>query len=372
MHAESALSRAILGRLKLPAATMGTKIHMVEEKHVGDIGELGLIDVLAESLPSRVRFVSGLDLGIGDDAAVWQPSPGEKIVVTTDSLVEDIHFRRDWTDWENLGHKMLAVNVSDLAAMGAVPRLAVVTLGLRGDERVGDLLSLYRGIGALALRHDMAVAGGDIVRSPHGVVFHVTAIGETRDGRTLKRSGARAGDIIGVTGTLGASAAGLRLLALDDDDPRRRAATADLLFDAHLRPEPRVALGAVLLDQGATSAMDLSDGLVGDLPKILAASGVSGELDARRIPVAAAVRALFPEEWLNLALRGGEDYELLFTAPSDMWEGIELGAARSGGSVTAIGEIVPRRAGGSAMEIIDLDGSRKAIAPGAFDHFGVG
>ena len=263
--------------------------------------------------------------------------------MTTDSLVEDVHFRRDWTDWESLGHKSLAVNVSDLAAMGAIPKLAVISLGLDGDERVGDLQALYRGLGALARRHGMAIAGGDIVRSPLGLILHVTALGETRGRRVLTRSGANAGDLIGVTGTLGASAAGLRLLGLDAADPRRRAATADQLIEAHLRPEPRVALGAALLENGATSAMDLSDGLLGDLPKILAASGVSARLDEGAIPVAAAVRALFPDEWIELALRGGEDYELLFTAPRRAWDAIEDAARQAGGTVTAIGEIVAAR-----------------------------
>ena len=265
--------------------------------------------------------------------------------MTTDSLIEDVHFRRDWTDWESLGHKSLAVNVSDLAAMGAIPRLAVISLGLDGGERVGDLQAFYRGLGALARRHDMTIAGGDIVRSPRGFVLHVTALGETRGRRVLTRSGANAGDLIGVTGTLGASAAGLRLLGLAIDDPRRRAATADQLIEAHLRPEPRVALGAALLEHGATAAMDLSDGLLGDLPKILAASGVAARLDEGAIPVAAAVRALFPDEWVDLALRGGEDYELLFTAPRHAWDAIEAAARQTGGTVTAIGEIGARGSG---------------------------
>lgn len=340
-----------------------------DARRVRDIGEFGLIDILAQSLPAAAQAAAGLQVGIGDDAAVWRPSAGEDVVVTTDCLVEDVHFRRDWTDWKSLGHKMLAVNVSDLAAMGAVPRLAVVTLGLRGDELVSDLQDLYRGLGALARRHDMTVAGGDIVRSPHGLVFHITALGETRAGRVLTRSGAHPGDLIGVTGTLGASAAGLRLLGLESGDPRRGAATAGLLIDAHLRPEPRVALGAVLLGHGATAAMDLSDGLVGDLPKILAVSGVSARLDARRIPVAASVRALFPDEWIDLALRGGEDYELLFTAPADAWDGIAREAVGMGGAATVIGEIVIRHEGEAALEIVDLHGVRQIGAPGAFDHF---
>jgi thiamine-monophosphate kinase len=342
----------------------------VNEERVRDIGEFGLIERLGAILPPAVRASQGLRIGIGDDAAVWRPSADEDVVVTTDSLVEGIHFRRDWTDWQSLGHKILAVNVSDLAAMGAAPKLAVVTLGLRGDETVRDLEDLYRGLGELALRHGMAVAGGDIVRSPHELVFHVTALGQTNRRRVLTRSGARPGDVIGVTGTIGAAASGLRLLGLDSDDPRRSATTADVLIAAHLRPEPRVAIGAALLDHGATSAMDLSDGLAGDLPKILAASGVSALIDARRLPVAAAVRALFPADWLDLALRGGEDYELLFTAPPDAWDAIAREVTHLGGVATAIGEVVPRPAGESVVEIIDVDGAWRRLLPGAFDHFG--
>ncbi|MCA9880064.1 MAG: thiamine-phosphate kinase, partial [Thermomicrobiales bacterium] len=281
----------------------------MDERRVSDIGEFGLIALLAAALPPDVRQSEALQLGIGDDAAVWQPSPGATVVITTDSLVEEIHFRLDWTDWESLGHKALAVNISDLAAMGATPKLAVVTLGLRGSERVADLVALYAGMGDVAHRYGLVIAGGDIVRSPHGLALHITALGELLGGERLTRSGAQPGDIIAVTGTLGASAAGLQLLA--DADARRRAATADLLVQAHLRPEPRVALGQMLREQGATAAMDLSDGLLGDLPKILAASGVAAEIDLRDVPVAAAVRALFPEQWLTFATRGGEDYELL-------------------------------------------------------------
>jgi thiamine-monophosphate kinase len=341
----------------------------VAELRVRDVGEFGLISILEASLPENVRAASNLRLGIGDDAAVWQPEPGTTVVLTTDSLVEDIHFRLDWTDWESLGHKAIAVNVSDLAAMGAAPRLALVTLGLRGDERIEDLQALYRGIGELARRNDITVAGGDIVRSPRALTLHITAIGESPDGSFLTRSGARPGDVIGVTGTLGASAAGLQLLGMDRDDRRRTAATADLLIQAQLRPEPRVTLGGVLLEHGASAAMDLSDGLLGDLPKILAASAVSAEIDARRIPVAAAVRALFPRDWLDLALRGGEDYELLFTAPPSAWERIAQAANRAGGDVTSVGEIVPTATGDSMIELTDLDGMRRPVDPGAFDHF---
>jgi thiamine-monophosphate kinase len=345
---------------------------MTDDRRVRDVGEFGLIELLAASLPAEVRVATDLQLGIGDDAAVWQPTPGEHIVVTTDSLVESVHFRRDWTDWESLGHKALAVNVSDLAAMGAIPKLAVISLGLDGEERIGDIQALYRGLGGLARRFGMTIAGGDIVRSPRGLILHVTAIGETRGQRVLTRAGANAGDLIGVTGTLGASAAGLGLLGLAPDDARRRAATANQLIEAHLRPEPRVALGAALLMHGATSAMDLSDGLLGDLPKILGASGVSARLDEDAVPVAAAVRALFPDKWVDLALRGGEDYELLFTAPRTTWDAIDGAARKTGGTVTAIGEIIARGSGLANIELVDRDGTRRTASVGAFDHFGEG
>ncbi|MCC2626486.1 MAG: thiamine-monophosphate kinase [Thermomicrobiales bacterium] len=342
---------------------------MTDDRRVREVGEFGLIELLAEGLPAEVRAASDLQLGIGDDAAVWQPTPGELIVVTTDSLVESVHFRRDWTDWESLGHKALAVNVSDLAAMGAIPKLAVISLGLDGEERIGDLQALYSGLGGLARRLHMTIAGGDIVRSPRGLILHVTAIGETSGQRVLTRSGANSGDLIGVTGTLGASAAGLHLLGLETDDARRRAATANLLIEAHLRPEPRVALGAALLELGATSAMDLSDGLLGDLPKILAASGVGARLDEESIPVAAAVRALYPDEWVDLALRGGEDYELLFTAPRRAWDAIDRAAREAGGTVTAIGEVVERGPVPTNIELVGRDGARRTVVAGAYDHF---
>ncbi|HEU0113687.1 MAG TPA: thiamine-phosphate kinase, partial [Thermomicrobiales bacterium] len=304
------------------------------------LGEFGLIDALREALPPAVVAGPGVAVGIGDDCAIWTPPPGESVVVTTDSLVEAVHFRTDWTDPERLGHKALAVNLSDLASMGAKPRVAVVTLGLRGDEPAAALLAMYRGLGALAEGTGIVVAGGDIVRSPQSLTLHVTAIGETRGGRFLTRSDARPGDVIGVSGTIGAAAAGLALLLADANDARRQAATADVLLDAHLRPEPRLALGAALLADGATAAMDLSDGLLGDLPKMLAASGVAARLDAAALPVAAAVRALFPERWRELALRGGEDYELLFTAPAAAFARIATNADRLGVPVTAIGEIM--------------------------------
>lgn len=334
---------------------------------VRDIGEFGLIAALRAALPPEVVSGPALEIGIGDDCAVWRPPEGESIVVTADSLVEGVHFRLDWTDWERLGHKTLAVNLSDLAAMGAAPGIAVITLALTGRERVADLVSFYRGLGALAKQSGVLIAGGDIVAAPREISFHVTAMGSTRYRRVLRRSDAEIGDVIGVSGTLGASAAGYELLRAGASDPRRAASTGDLLIEAHLRPVPRLALGEILLREGAGAAMDLSDGLFGDLPKILSASGVSGQIDGRAIPVAAAVRALFPERLFELATRGGEDYELLFTAGPDAFTRIQNVAKAIGTTITSIGAVTDR--GAHLLTLTDGDDRPRPIESGAFDHF---
>jgi len=340
---------------------------------VRDIGEFGLITALRDALPPAAAGRSDVTLGIGDDAATWRPPDGSSVVISTDSLVEGIHFRLDagWSDWPSLGHKALAVNLSDLAAMGATPALATVSLGLRGDEDVADLEAAYRSLGDLAARSGCIVAGGDIVASPGAVLWHVTVLGIARDGRTLTRAGARPADVIVVSGTLGASAAGLALLGMGDADLRRRAVSADLLIEAHLRPEPRLALGQLLLVEGATAAMDLSDGLLGDLPKILAASGVSAEIDFDAIPVAAAVRALFPNDWLSFSTSGGEDYELLATLPPATADRIISSAAEIGSTLTRIGTVVRKGDETPSLRIRDLDGRATLVASGAFDHFRV-
>lgn len=339
---------------------------MMASDLVRDIGEFGLIARLQEALPDSVRVSERIDFGIGDDAAIWTPASGTSAVITTDTLVEKVHFRLDWTDWRSLGHKMLAVNLSDIAAMGASPVLATVTLALTGDERVSDLESLYRGAADLAAPHGLAIAGGDIVRTDGPIVLSVAMVGETR--YALRRSGARPGDRIVVSGTLGASAAGLRLL--QDPALRARATTADLLVGAHLRPNPRVALGQVFAAHAVSAAMDVSDGLLGDLPKILLASGVGGRLDASRLPVLPAVRALFADDWESLALRGGEDYELLATIPADAVEVLVEAAKGVGATVTDIGEVVSRGEDEPLLVVLDANGDSFEAAAGAFDHFG--
>lgn len=342
----------------------------MSDQTVRDVGEFGLIAALRDALPKTVREDASLRLPIGDDTALWEPKGGESLLVTTDTMVEGVHFNRAWTDWRTLGRKALAVNLSDIAAMGGNPRLAVVTLGLTGEERVEDLLELYRGIGERAATEKVLVGGGDIVRSPGGVSISVTLLGETRGGKALSRAGAQPEDMILVSGMLGASAAGLALLQLPEDDPRRMAMTAERLIQAHLDPQPRVNLGRVLLAMGATSAMDLSDGLFGDLPKILTASGVRGQLRPSRIPVPAAARSLFPKEAFDMATRGGEDYELLVTVPPDRVEAVELAAKQAGHTLSVIGKIFPPDADKPLLTLLSESWEERPVDLGAWDHFG--
>lgn len=340
----------------------------MREQNVRDIGEFGLIERLIAALPPEVRASEdGVRVAAGDDAAVLRTESGELQIVTTDALVEGIHFRLDWTDWYSLGHKSLAVNVSDIAAMGGTPTVAVVTLGIRGDERVSDLEAMYRGMGALAKRHGAVIVGGDIVRVHDARLISVTVMGAASEGHVLVRSGAAMGDAIGVTGTIGASAAGLRILEHPDRFEGRT--TADRLVQAHLRPEPRVDAGRLLVEHGANAAMDLSDGLGGDLPKILKASRVSAEIAIERLPVIAAARALFPDDWQSLAMSGGEDYELLFTIPDERWGALQRDAENRDITLTRVGTVLPAGER-SQLFVRHPDGEREEYPTGAFDHFG--
>jgi thiamine-monophosphate kinase len=337
-------------------------------ERVRDISEFELIGRLRDALPESVRSGNEVRVGIGDDAAVWLPPNGEAVLVTTDSLIDTVHFRTEWTSWHDLGWKSLAVNISDIAAMGGVPKLATVSLALTGNEPVGILVEMYRGMGAIAKREGVVLAGGDIVRAPHDFGIHVTLLGTTRHGRFLTRGNAQPGDIIAVTGTLGAAAAGLALLELPEGDPRRSASTAPLLIAAHTRPEPRVRAGRLALEHGVHAAMDLSDGLFGDLPKILSASGVSAEIDLAAIPVAASIRTLFPERWLDLATRSGEDYELLLTIPSRQFDELRATLENYGETVTAIG-VIEAPSDQPILRARMLDGDVVPVTAGAFDHF---
>jgi len=368
-----------------------------EPQIVAALGGFALIDRLAAALAEVGAAAAPDFLGIGDDAAIWTPTPGTRAVITTDSLIAGIHFRLDWTSWRDLGHKALAVNLSDVAAMGARPRLATISLALTGAEPVAGLFDLYRGLGALAAAHGVVVVGGDIVASPERLGLHLTVVGESwpdANGALLTRDRARPGDLLAVSGPLGRSAAGLEMLqswvvgrgsseenaqlpnqqapVLPHLSRDSRPTTHDFLT-AHHRPTPRIAYGRALVAAGGHVAMDLSDGLFGDLAKICARSGVGALIEEGALPVPDAVRAAFPAAWLRLATRGGEDYELLFAADGATIDRLRvLCAAHDLSAPTIIGVITAPPAAGPPILLRRMAGREEPVGGGAFDHFGGG
>jgi thiamine-monophosphate kinase len=280
------------------------------------LSELAIIERITARNPVR----AGTILGIGDDAAVLDV--GGRAVVTHDMLVDGVHFRRATTGLRDLGWKALAVNLSDLAAMGAEPVAAFVGLGLpAGAVAGGDIDDLYGGMDDLAATVGVTVAGGDVTSSPV-LVLGVTAVGRALPGvEPVRRGGARAGDVLCVTGRLGAAAAGLRLL--DDAALLPGLPGRDALIAAQRRPQPRLRAGRRLARAGVTAMMDLSDGLALDAGRLAAASGVRADIALTALPFAPGVpdvAAAAGIEAAELAAAGGEDYELLAALPRDAVE----------------------------------------------------
>ena len=299
-------------------------------------------------------------LGIGDDAAIVAPTPGCELAISVDMLVEGRHFLPG-ADPESLGHKTLAVNLSDLAAMGARPRWALLG-GALPDADEPWLDAFTRGLFAIAGRFGVSLIGGDTTRGPRNLC--VTIIGEVPAGRAITRSGARPGDDVWVSGTLGDAM--LALAAMQGRTTLARE-TLDRLRTRLERPEPRVALGYALRGV-ATAALDVSDGLTGDLGHILDASHAGARIELARIPCSDALRAKLSDERalaLECLLAGGDDYELCFTAAATDRDRV-LAAGREGGvAVTRVGAITEER----GLRVVDDGGEPIASLPRAFDHF---
>lgn len=318
---------------------------------------LGEFDLIARyfSRPSRRRDVL---LGVGDDAALLAVPPGQALVAATDTLVEGQHFLPG-TPAEAIGHQALAVNLSDLAAMGADPGWALLSLSLpQADE--AWLEAFARGLYALADRSGIELVGGDTVRGP--LVITVEVLGFVDPALALRRSGARAGDLLFVSGSPGEAGAGLEVLqAAARGGPA--VAEGDRLVRRYRYAEPRLELGRALRGRG-TSAMDVSDGLLGDLGKLCAASGVAARLDLDRLPVSPALSRRFDRtECERFILRGGDDYELLFTLPADR-AAQALPSLHAACPVTCIGVMAP----GAGVACLRA-GAVVDVPPEGYDHF---
>jgi len=297
-------------------------------------------------------------LAVGDDCALLDPVPGEQWAVSTDTMVESVHFLPT-VDPAALGHKALAVNLSDLAACGAEPRCFFLALALpKVDE--AWLGAFSGGMLALADAHRCVLAGGDTTRSPQGVVITVTVMGSVPRGQALLRSGSRPGDDVWVSGTLGDAAFGLSMRRGTTAVPADVRAAVERLE----RPHPQVGLGLALRGV-ATAAIDVSDGLLGDLGHILECSAVGARIEWNRLPRSEALRRQPEADQRRFALAGGDDYELLFTAPSVRRGEVERAAAGAGVSATRIGEVTST----GRLELVDADGRAMDTAPRAFDHF---
>ena len=325
---------------------------------VGEIGEFGLIERLRRALPPAGDRVT---LSIGDDAAVWRA--GDRFALaTTDTLVAGVHFLPGCVDWRDVGWKSLAVNISDIAAMGGEPAVALVTLCLPSGTAVETVDALYAGIGEGARAYGVDVAGGDIVASPVltiTVALYGTAA-RRADGTPaiLRRDRAVAGDAIAVTGWLGGSAGGLR--SLRDRDEESPSGIA--LIARHMRPRPRIDAGRAAVAAGVCCAIDISDGLLQDLGHVCESSGVAADVWLPRIPIEPALIERYPGDAAMLAATGGEDYELILVAPESA---LAATGAALGTPLAIIGRV---RAGAGRARLLDVDDREIDVSRAGWDH----
>ncbi len=324
--------------------------------------------ILRQSGHRASSAAAGLTLGIGDDAALVQVPAGRELILTTDLSIEGVHFLRALHPPESIGHRALARSLSDIAAMGGVPRHALISLAISPGQGRQWLNAFFGGLFALARRFRVALIGGDtsVVEGP--CTIDAIVAGEVARGRALRRSDARPGDLILVAGRLGMSALGLRTLQKRIKSPKRRTKDLNLprqaeraALRAHLFPEPQCALGQFLSEHRLASAMmDLSDGLSIDLHRLCTASGVGATIYASRLP---APPVLDARDALELALHGGEDYQLLFTVPKSRQSKLPTRFRRT--ALTCIGEVRVER----GITLVTPEGKSMPLEPAGYDHF---
>lgn len=303
-------------------------------------------------------------LGLVDDAALLKAS-GDDLVVTTDAIVEGVHFLPNDPP-DSIARKALRVNLSDLAAKGAVPAGFVLTLALR-DATEQWLAPFARALGGDALAFNCPVLGGDTVSTPGPLMISITAFGRVPPGRMVRRTGAKPGDLVAVTGTIGDAALGLRVLKGEIEGAGLDASSREFLIQRYRVPQPRNAL-AIAIRAHASAAMDVSDGLAGDLTKLCGASAVSATVNLADVPLSAPARALIAKggSSLEAAVSGGDDYEVLCTIPENRWEGFIAAARGAGVQVSAIGRI---EAGADAPRFLDASGQSLVLKRPAYSHF---
>jgi thiamine-monophosphate kinase len=340
-----------------------------------NISALSEFELIAR-LTAGVRTHTATDLGVGDDCAIIDlgvdGEGGNLLLATCDSQVEGVHFTLQTSPPEHIGHKALAINLSDIAAMGGEPRYALVSLLIPSTLALDVLDGIYAGLREEALRYETAIVGGNIAGTGKSeqLIIDITVLGRVERGRALLRSGARVGDVLCVTGSLGDSAAGLYTLL----HPGAQYLQEDMIFvrNVHTRPHARVKEGRVLSRFGpqvVTALLDVSDGLSGDLSHICERSNVGARVDLASLPLSQAMRRLAervgkaPEQW---ALHGGEDYELLFTVSPGNEQAVRDAVEQGTGTlVSVIGSIVPVTEG---MNLLYPDGHQEQLGVQSWDH----
>ena len=333
------------------------------------IGEFQLIQSIAHGFSSRGPRPL---VGIGDDAAILSRSSGSHFVISTDLLVEDIHFSRTTASFYDIGYKAAVANLSDIAAMGATPTYILVAVALPSHLKYHDWKELYRGLSVPCKAHGVQLVGGDTSASRSSLFLAITILGQVEPNCGLTRGGAREGEIIYVSGSLGNSAAGLAWLTRQATQVNTSTLRQPMKFlvSRHLRPTPRIALGRLLSSRGfASAALDLSDGLSGDLRHLCQQSRVGALLQEASLPLSphlVAYAAQMKVDPLLWALHGGEEYELLFTVPPKYQRRLELAVKQLGIPVTAIGVMTPRRSG---IRISHPDGKTQKLLPQSYVHF---
>jgi len=333
---------------------------------VSDLGEFGLINLIHSNITRYENFGrtpwQEVIVGIGDDAAAWQ-GDNQIQLATTDTLVQDIHFNLDVIHWEELGWKALAVNISDIAAMGGIPKYALLALALPGELEVENISKFTNGMMDLARKLGVAIVGGNVATAQN-VVITVTIIGCSKGGVILRRSTASPGDQIAVTGYLGSSAAALEMFkGKTISDPKLH----NVLRQAHFKPMPKIKEGQLLVKQGVKTAIDISDGLIADLDHICESSKVNAKIKVEQVPVRPVVIKNFPN-YRELALSGGEDYELLFTADE-----VTINRAKQtlNCPVTVIGDIIEEKSS-TRVNVVDSTGNIIHYKKGGWEHFNYG
>jgi thiamin-phosphate kinase len=330
---------------------------------IAELGEFGLIARLTAGLPPSPDVIAG----VGDDAAILDIGSNDVLVATCDVQVEDTHFRLRGITPHDIGRRALAVNLSDIAAMGARPRFALISLLVPPTLDVAVLDGIYAGLREEAAQFDVALVGGNIARNAERLIIDIMLLGTGTRNRLLRRNSAKPGDMVMVTGSLGSAAAGL--LVLEDEQLAAKVAPENLVgvLAAQRTPTPRVAAGQWLAQHAVTTGIDVSDGLAADISHICEASGVGVQIEAESLPIqpeTATVAALAGQNPQNLALFGGEDYELLFTVPTDRAHALarELFDA-TGVKATAIGTICM----GSAITLF-REGKPSPLPSTGWDH----